>query len=73
MIFPENIRNPCAPPLPNLKHLNVTSRGEPVLKHLNVTFRGEPWKHGSELQDFFIWCAPSVETVKLLGDLIFAT
>ncbi|XP_048333898.2 F-box/LRR-repeat protein At5g02910 isoform X1 [Ziziphus jujuba] len=54
MIFPEDIRNTSSPPLPNLKHLEASLYD----KH----------KKNSELHEFLVWCAPSVETVKINGE-----
>lgn len=47
VIFLENIRNTCSPPLPSLKHLEV-----------NILYVNRV----SELRDSLLWCAPSLET-----------
>ena len=49
MIFPENIRDTCSHPLPNLKHLLVGYKDQ---------------KNPKDLEDFLCWCAPSLESLK---------
>ncbi|XP_048333372.2 putative FBD-associated F-box protein At5g22720 [Ziziphus jujuba] len=56
IIFPEDIRNTSSPPLPNLKHLEASLYDE--------------HKKNSELLDFLVWCAPSVETLKINGKIL---
>ncbi|KAF3457045.1 hypothetical protein FNV43_RR01702 [Rhamnella rubrinervis] len=53
IIFSENIRSTCAPPLPNLKHLKVK------IKDVHNELRK------SEIMDSIFWCAPSVETPEI--------
>ncbi|KAF3457039.1 hypothetical protein FNV43_RR01696 [Rhamnella rubrinervis] len=53
IIFSENIRSTCAPPLPNLKHLKVK------IKDVHNELRK------SELMESLFWCAPSVETPEI--------
>ncbi|XP_015887170.1 putative F-box/LRR-repeat protein At3g28410 isoform X1 [Ziziphus jujuba] len=53
MIFPEAMRNTLSPPLPNLKHLDAIIYGDR--------------KKNSDLQDFLVWCAPSIETFMIQG------
>lgn len=52
MIFTEDMKNRLSPPLPNLKHLYTTNYDD--------------GKNNSKFQDFLVWCAPSVETLKIL-------
>ncbi|KAF3443841.1 hypothetical protein FNV43_RR13531 [Rhamnella rubrinervis] len=57
IIIPENVRNICRSPLPDLKHMKV-----------KISKRDYALNKTSELKlrDALLWCAPSVETLEIV-------